>query len=368
MSTSSRRKIFSIIQGLTHAPYNHSFIQTVRLLQRSALLKCADFERVASKPVARFTPPSTEVVRFQTNNSLSFPSTEIDSLSQVTNSMGIKQWKVGINFMGLTGNSGVLPYHYTETVLQRLKLKDESLKKFFDLFNHRTISLFYQASIKYNLAIDYEQNKTNANIGSDNHTQALLSLIGLGTKNLRNRHFTKDESLIYYSGLLTQQIKTSSGLKTILENHFKVPIKIKEFVGQWHELIDDVRSRLPSRAQSSGQNNRLGKSAMLGSKGWLAQGKFSIVIGPIKSAQLQDFSPGTKTLKSMDEMVRFYAGVESNFDFKIKVWKSDIPSRMVLNSKNPPSMGWNTWLTDKNKPSKSSDETIEISVSSRRLM
>ena len=42
---------------------------------------------------------------------------------------------------------------------------------------------------------------------------------------------------------------------------------------EWQDLIDDVRTMLPSKIHPSGRNNCLGRSVMLGHKGWFAQGK-----------------------------------------------------------------------------------------------
>ena len=364
MPSTRRRKDISIIQDLAGAPYKYTFIQTVRLIQCSAIRS----KSRTSNAVGLFTPPATEAIRFSVNQSLSFPAADIESIVDTINTTGEQRWDVDINFMGLTGSSGVLPHHYTETVLQRLKIKDSALKEFFDLFNHRTISLFYRASTKYNLALNYEHSKAEANKKSDHFTKVFLSLIGLGTAYLNNRLHIQDESLIHYSGLLSEQIKTSANLKQILQNHFNVPIKIREFIGQWQELIDDVRTKLPNGRISPGQNNNLGKSAMIGKKGWLAQGKFSIVIGPLKKDQLQEFAHGTKALKAMNEIVRLYIGMEYDYDFKIQIKKSDIPYQVKLSSNNPPCMGWNTWLASKQDRVHAENATMEISVSADRLM
>ena len=37
-----------------------------------------------------------------------------------------------VNFMGLTGPMGVLPYCYTELILERLKAKDQALQSFLE--------------------------------------------------------------------------------------------------------------------------------------------------------------------------------------------------------------------------------------------
>ncbi len=318
--------------------------------------------------IARFTPPDTEIIRFHNNHDLDFFPSEISVLNRVVNHRNISQWHMQVNFMGLTGSMGVLPYHYSEMVLQRLKLKDDSLHKFLDLFNHRTISLFYQSSVKYKLAIDYERKKLAKNTATarDSHTKVLLSLIGLGTKNLDNRLHTQDESLLYYSGLLNQTIKTSSGLKHILQRHFSIPVEISEFISQWQWLIDDVRTRLTSQIQPKGQNACLGRSAILGRKGLFAQGKIRIILGPLNKIQLKRFAPGTKTLKALNELVRIYAGIECNYDFIIRANRSDIPNKIILNKNDPPILSWNAWFP-KSGDSFKPNETVDIVVSANRL-
>jgi len=376
MSTASRRKNHSVISQLTETPYNFPFLQAVRLLERSAVLghpeinaKTKDKYSFNQQPVALFTPPNTEIIRFRTNHALNFSSSEVSKISVDINTKNKKKWDLSVNFMGLTGSQGVLPYHYTEIILKRLKLKDESLSHFLDLFNHRTISLFYQASSKYNLPIEYERKKLNPpkTKERDNHSQALLSLIGLGTKNLNNRLYIRDESLFYYSGLLSQQVKTTSGLKQILRSYFNIPVKINEFVGQWQTLIEDVRTRLPGRENPKGQNNCLGRSVMLGRQGWFAQGKVTIVLGPLTKKQLKIFSPGTTALKALNEIVQIYLGMEYDYDFIIKIKRSDIPDKIQLSSKTQTVMGWNTWLSTGSSSSINNEETLDIKVSASRI-
>lgn len=370
MSTKSWRKNTSITRKVAEAPYEFQFLQAVRLLERSALFEKESAQsNIASNPVARFTPPHSESLRFKTNQSLAFPSSEIDSVQRIENNTGSSQWQMAVNLMGLTGSMGVLPFHYTELVLKRQKQKDETLEKFFDLFNHRTISLFFQASIKYKLPISYERNHLHPSLKKqhDPQTSALLSLIGLGTEGLQNRLHTKDESLLYYSGLFTQKVRNASGLKQLLRSHFNIPVRIDQFIGQWQELIDDVRTRLPDFNNPTGRNVCLGRSAMLGKKGWFAQGKIHIILGPLDKRQLQIFAPGTHALKALNELVRMYVGMENDYDFIIRIKRSDIPDKIQLGKKQPAIIGWNTWLSNKSGKHDDSGKTIDISVSASRL-
>ncbi len=370
MSSKGWRKNTSITRKLTEAPYDFQFLQAVRLLERSAVFeKESSQSNIGSNPVAMFTPPNSESVRFKSNQSLSFPSSEIDVIERIDKRSGSAQWQMVVNLMGLTGSVGVLPFHYTELILKRQKQKDESMERFFDLFNHRTLSLFFQASVKYNLPLHYERNHLHEVLRSqhDPQTRALLSLIGLGTKGLNNRLYTKDESLIFYSGLLTQKVRTATGLKQILRSHFKIPVDINQFVGQWQELIEDVRTRLPDFNNPTGRNVCLGRSAMLGKKGWFAQGKIHIILGPLNKKQLAAFAPGTNSLKALNELVRMYVGMENEYEFIIRVKRNDIPEKIQLGKEEPAIIGWNTWLSNKPANFEDKKKTLDISVSSGRL-
>jgi len=140
MTAAAERR--DIEQLIGEEPYRFEFFQAVRVLER--LLR----ERNAP---GRFANPQTEAVRFAAHNSTTFPASEIQSL----------QWREGraplmvVNFMGLTGPEGVLPLYYTQFVAERVRAKDTAARDFLDIFNHRMISLFYQAWEKYRFAIAY---------------------------------------------------------------------------------------------------------------------------------------------------------------------------------------------------------------------
>ncbi len=373
MSSTSWRQNASVIDSVLKAPHEYSFFQAVRLLERAALFPEGGiaptlYRAKKHNPVALFVPPATEVLRFKTRTSLSFPNNEIFSITPDATQLSAKSWEMHVNFMNLAGSIGVLPYHYTELILQRLKQKDESFLHFLDLFNHRTISLFYQAGTKYSLPIEYERKKLNSNSKKNKSvsSQLLLSLIGLGTQGLTERLNIKDESLLYYSGLLTQKVRTSSGLKQILADYFDLPVRIQEFVGHWQELIPDIRTQIASKQEPKGLNASLGKSAMLGAKGWIAQGKIRILLGPLNKEQFYRFAPGTKALAAMNDMVKLYLGLEHDYEFVIEVKRADLPNKIMLGKKSSPILSWNTWLsTSEQKSNAAENETLKITVSAK---
>jgi type VI secretion system protein ImpH len=373
MSTASWRKNTAVIDKLVQYPYQFSFKQAVRVIERGNNYNDI-VDTSAIQSVGRFMPPESECIRFTSRQSLSFPSSEISSIEPLyQNNKENNQWKMELNFIGLTGSNGVLPYHYTETVLKRLKLKDKTIAEFFNLFNHRSASLFFQSSLKYFAPLEYERsrltqhNKTKTNKAktkTDNFTKMLLSLVGLGTGNLTDRLYTKDESLLRYAGLLSSSIRTASGLKQILESHFELPIEIKEFVGQWQPLIDDVRTRLPKNG-TPGQNNQLGKTVMLGKQGFFAQGKINIVLGPLTASQLKKFTPQTPHLKALDEFVRLYLGFEQDYSFILRILKKELPNNVSLSAQNKPVLGWTSWLSSKPQDNEHCNAVVDIPISAR---
>jgi type VI secretion system protein ImpH len=365
MSSSSRRKSLAVVDRLAESGHAYNLIQATRLIERSCALLSGGKDKPFSR-VGSFMPPEHESIRYQANSSFAFPSGEVQQISKPA--ANNKPWGIEVNLMGLTGATGVMPYHYTETLHSQIKIKDHTLERFLDLFNHRILSLFYRALTKYQLALQYEAEKLSKSKTSprDSATQALLSLIGIGTPGHEDRLHIKDESLIHYSGLFNQKVRNASSLQQMLGDYFKIPVEVNQFIGQWQDLIDDVRSMLPDFDNPMGRNVQLGRSAMLGKRGWVAQAKIQIILGPLNKEQLAKFEPGTLGLKALNQMTRMYLGMEHDFEFIIRMREKDLPRGMSLSDEEKPILGWNSWMTNPRKTLTKAEETRDIRVSGMR--
>lgn len=382
MPPKNRRKSPTVVERLLADASDFEFFQAVRLLERAALMAgdpaagtpAAGSPAAGSpaslglittpQPLARFAPPEREYLRFGNQLSLGFPGASIESVERTAQE---NRYRMLVNFFGLTGATGVLPFHYSELIFQRLKLKDRALKNFLDMFQHRSLSLFFQAGVRNRLPIAYERHKVQKLPGRDSHTQALLSLIGLGTAQIDAGLPIPAEGLLFFSGFLAQKTRPAINLKPMLSHFLGVPVQVDELVGQWQPLIDDVRLRLPSKNNPSGQNARLGRSAILGQKGWFAQGKLRIVAGPLTARQFKDFAPGTQTLNKLHELSSLYVGAENEIEYRLKTTRDQLPGRVQLNRKEPPVLGWDTWFGCRTRQQPSPADTVEIKVSSARL-
>ncbi|HKY09186.1 MAG TPA: type VI secretion system baseplate subunit TssG [Candidatus Binatia bacterium] len=333
MAAESRRADPSLEQILFHEAFRFDFFQAVRVLERLY---------PGRSPVGQDAIPSQEVVRFQSLVSLSFPASAIYDLSRVENDPGPS--RMVVTFMGLMGLMGVLPRHYTELLLERVRYKDFALRDFLDLFNHRIISLFYRAWEKYRFPLAYERSRISNGNEYDPFSLGVFHLVGMGTGGLRGRLRSGDEALLYYSGLLSQQPRSATALEAMLGDYFGVTVRVKQFIGAWLKIPKENQTRLGGDYG----NNDLGNTAMLGSKCWDQQAGFRLLIGPLSFKQFRVLLPDGTGFASLVELTGFFTGMTLDFDAQLVLKAAEVP-RCRLGRPGPEGLrlGWSSWLKTK---------------------
>lgn len=330
---SDSNQALTIAEELFEHPYEFGFFQAVRLLERIF---------VERGPVGEHGLPSNEVVKFRTHQSFAFPASELLKISLADEE---SRPEMTVRFMGLTGPQAVLPHPYTEQILERIRQKDTALWEYFDLFNHRLISLFYKAWEKHRFAIAYERGR------EDRFTEYLFSLIGMGTAGLRERICIPDQALIYYGGLIAQRPHSSTAITAIVADYFDVIVTIQQYSGQWITLDDECKSRLGSA------NNQLGINMVAGARVWDYQSKVRLKIGPLTFAQFQKFLPVGSAYRPLMELVRYLLGMEMDFDVQLSLKAEEVPS-CTLTAAQRPQLGWTGWL--KTRPFAVDDDQVIV--------
>jgi type VI secretion system protein ImpH len=331
MATESGRADPSVAEALLEEGYRFDFFEAVRVLERVFPHRHA---------VGRDANPTQEVVRFRSRLSLAFPPSAIHELTEVEG--GDRPVEMTVAFMGLTGPLGVLPRHYTELLLERTRRKDNTLRDFLDLFNHRVISLFYRTWEKYRFPIAYERAVAQQH-DDDDFSLNIFDLIGMGTKGMRGRLEVGDEALLFYAGLLGQRPHSASALTGILHDFFEIPVEVRQFIGQWLHLSKENRTSLGGEA-----NNSLGVNTIAGSRVWDQQARFRLCLGPLTFREFSRFLPASSTFRLLVQFARYIAGQECDFDVQLILKADEVPkSQLGAMGERAPRLGWTTWLKTK---------------------
>jgi type VI secretion system protein ImpH len=316
-------------------PRRFGFFQAVRLLEGEALKAAGTRNPLA--PVGEEADARQRTVSFRAAAHLSFPQSEIDTL--VEQPPGPPE--IAVNFIGLTGPSGVLPQHYSVALIRELRRRNTALRDFFDLFNNRLIAFFYRAWAKYRIPISVDRGGAE---GRDGATQTLRALIGFGTDGVLARYGIGQHALLHYAGLLGHFPRNALSLERLLSDYFRLPIRIEPFAGRWMAIPPDQRSRLGGgglRPQFAG----LGVDCVVGAAYWDVQGSFAIRIGPIGYREFIELMPDASMLSQLSELTRLYVDSQLGFQVRLQLRKEEIP-KLRLDGRAAPGarLGWNTWL------------------------
>jgi type VI secretion system protein ImpH len=329
-----------LLDKLRTEPHRFRFFQMVRLLERL---------HRSSHPVGFFVPPAEEVVRFSSPPSQNFPASEIQGYAEREQ----RPETLEVNFMGLNVVNGPMPAAYAAALGERERQKDRAGLDFFDIFNHRIVSLFYRAWKKYRHHIAYESSGT----GEDEITRCLFDLVGLGTPGLRNRLMVADESVAYYAGILGKSVRSVEGLRQILEDYFQVPAEIAQFTGRWERLPPSQQTVLN---ETSSFPECLGQGTVAGDEVWNQQGALTVRLGPMSLERYRQFLPGAQGQKELHAWLRFYARGEFDFLVQLVLDRNGVPPTLLPEQRElSPRLGYESWL--KTRPfTRDADETTYI--------
>jgi type VI secretion system protein ImpH len=302
--------------------HRFDFYQAVRLLETLYPRRVPPGEDVE---------PLKETVRFASTVGIDFPASDVAEAARP--GRPTQPASMRVNFLGLAGALGPLPPPYTELILERTARKDTAFRDFLDIFNHRLVSFMYRARKKHRVPLD-PKSPDQARVA-----QYLYALIGLGTGGLRGRMSVRDRSLLAYAGLLAQQPRSMAGLEVMLAHYFRVPVRGVQMRGAWHRLDESQTTAIGLR----GRNQRLGATAVLGTRVWDQQAGIRLRLGPLSFAEFTDFLPTGRAWRPLCGLTRFWCGRELDFDVQLTLRAAQVPPAR-LGATDGPRLGWTSWL------------------------
>jgi type VI secretion system protein ImpH len=338
MASKSRSAKHSVREQLKSQPYRFSFVQACRLIELISRRQGQNLH-----PIGEDSLPSEECVRIAAQPSRSFPSAEVAAISNLDRDVSEDSGeppKITVTFMGLFGPSGVLPQHDTQRIIDAGNKKNPE-RDFLDVFNHRIVSHFYRASIKYSIPFAFEATYCKPGTPENTVTSSLYAIAGMGTPGLRQRLEIVDELAIEFAGLLGHTPKNAISLQRMLGSYFDLTVEVQQFVGQWMYLSAENKSEMPTRGMMLGQNCELGLTFILGERVWDIAGRFRIKLGPLTRVQFESFLPGSQNLIKVAQLVQLYVGQQFDFDVQLELLADEVPATSLGEDSR---LGYNSWL------------------------
>ena len=309
------------LQGQARAT---SFFQLVQLLER--------YYRPSS-PVGGSGPAAGEVIRFRPESSLGFPACDVTQVDVISENPD--RFRITTTFFGLYGTTSPLPIFYSEQILWREQGGDnQAPRDFLDLFHHRALSLLYRTWLKYRYHLQFQPK------GTDQVSQRLFALIGLGTQGLREENTDLcSVRLLRYAGILTQRPRSASALEGLLSDYFDgIPVRVEPCTGRWMTIKSQQRLTLGRR------NARLGEDCLLGERVFGRTGSFRVCLGPLDYEHFRRFFPGQNDFRHLQFLVRLFVGNGLAFDVELILSSTEVPPLRLRAGEGQGRLGWSTWL------------------------
>lgn len=316
--------------------YRFNFFKAVHLLERFN----------GGDGTGKGLSPEKDPVRFGVKPGFSFPASDIQKISVNGNGGGstpqVPQIPLmNVNFMGLIGPKGVLPDWYNSHALSCDLKKDHVFTDFLDLFHHRLISLFYRAWKKYRLVENYNGE------GGDDISNILECLAGAGDSEKAAAPGFFDHArkrLIFFCGLVARTVPTVAAIETVIGHAVGGPVRVEQFVERTIPVHRHDRTRLGRR------NSTLKGDALCGANIRDVSSFFRVNIGPLPWKQYMAFSPGSRNLEMVRELVAHLAGIEYEFGLHLLIRGKEIPALGLGSRGKGPKLGRTATLRRPHRP------------------
>ena len=237
--------------------------------------------------------------------------------------------RVTVANIGLLGPEGPMPLHLTRWVLDRLsqrwfaradmrEVSDTTFVDFVNILQHRMIALFYRAWADAHPPVQVTR-KDGGRIRAMSAALAGLGLCGTGPGEPSQIDATK----ISHASALAHQVDGPERLTLFLADLLKVPVRLREFVGSWTSIPQELQSRI------GGRHGQLGRSATIGPRSFQRQQRIELLIGPLTFTDYVAFLPGGERRKTLQSAVRDLVGDGLDVDVRLVLKRNDVPAARI---------------------------------------
>ncbi len=322
MDGAYRQPASALITDLIENPKHYSFFRAVDILLRHSE------EFVEEGALQKQT---TQNLMFRVDPSLGFPSSDLTKIETMGQGTDRERTALTVTFLGLHGPSSPLPSHMVETAAW--SAGEEGVQQAFnDFFSNRLIWLFYLAWRKYRYFARFQPG------ANDQFSNWMLSLIGIGSPELRSQADIPWAKMLTYLGVVAARTRSAQTISGVISHAFSIPdVSIREMELRIVDIPKDQQVRLGHRNTTLGQNMSIGSTLQD------RMGKFTIVLNGLSFRRFRDFLPSGVEYPRLKELVEFLLKDQFAYDIELNTKPEEVPE-FKLGTEDYSDLGWTTFL------------------------
>ena len=297
---------------------DYDFYQLVELLYQ------IEGQHVETRPARA---PKDEFIRFSSNASLGFPSSDVVSLEKIEGTYALE-----VAFLGLHGSQSPMPGYYLERLAWEYAQKDGNLYHFLDFFNHRFLMLLHLAWRKYRYHVRYRAD------GQDGFSKMMFSLVGLGSEALRDVIPVNHSKMLAYAGLLAAPGRSPAVVAGLISHCFDLTtVDVTSWEYRRVAIAPHQQNRL------GGINSDLRGNFVIGDYAPDVCGKFTLCINELSHDHFLRFLPNGDLYQPLVTFVAFILRDQFAWDIQLGLADKQFEPTCLGNDKGC-LLGWTTFL------------------------
>jgi type VI secretion system protein ImpH len=319
----------ALIESLAREGPTYEFYRAVQLLHRLA---------PGRVPVGGVGPASEEPIRFSHDPSLVFHAGDIGKIEPLVERGDRRYARITTTFLGLLGAASPLASFLTEGVLRAEADEDASLRDFYDIFQHRVLSLLFRAWKKHRIGAGFRSD------ASDPFSRRALALVGVDVAGSVSRLGLPGGDLLAIAPLVLQRTRPARTLRIVLERLLPgAKVRIESFVARRVRIAEEQRVQLGVRNTTLGEDLTIGRHVLDRS------GAFRVVIGPVEYGLYEAFLPGGRHHERLRRIVDQFSGGILEPELELHLDEAATP-RFQIGAPRGAILGRNTQLSTANRP------------------
>lgn len=255
--------------------------------------------------------PSTDPVRFRPWPGMGFPVSELRTVETDDDNPHLPP-TVRTTFLGMYGVDSPLPTAYLDDIAQRRE-GYEATTSFLDIFSHRITTQYYRIWRKYAYPATFESG------GTDDTSQCLLGLVGLGIPGTAENIATPVSRFLALLGTMRLPTRNAEGIRQLVA--LLAPDTTATIISP-----DPIKVQVSQRS-GLGKANRvaLSQRATLGKTGKEACSRIALWLATSNPEEAEGWLPGGQLHTDLMVLLRVYMGYRSDVRLRLTVPVSILP-------------------------------------------